>query len=66
MERLVRRRLLEFLDEHRILPESQYGFRPKRSVRDALVGSIEAWSKAVDSNVPVDIIYFDFTAAFDK
>ncbi|KAH7723357.1 endonuclease-reverse transcriptase [Aphelenchoides avenae] len=66
MERLIRRRLLEFLDEHKVLPESQYGFRPKRSVRDALVGSIEAWSKALDSNVPVDIIYFDLTAAFDK
>ncbi|KAH7719074.1 endonuclease-reverse transcriptase [Aphelenchoides avenae] len=66
MERLVRRRLLDFLDEHKILPESQYGFRPKRSVRDALVGSIDSWSKAIDSNVPVDVIYFDFTAAFDK
>ncbi|KAH7675913.1 RNA-directed DNA polymerase from mobile element jockey-like protein [Aphelenchoides avenae] len=66
MERLVRRRLLDFLDEHKVLPESQFGFRPKRSVRDALIGSIEAWSKAVDSNLPVDIIYFDFTAAFDK
>ncbi|KAH7707357.1 RNA-directed DNA polymerase from mobile element jockey-like protein [Aphelenchoides avenae] len=66
MERIVRRRLLQFLDEHKILPESQYGFRPKRSVRDALIGSIESWSKAIDANVPVDVIYFDFTAAFDK
>ncbi|KAH7696774.1 RNA-directed DNA polymerase from mobile element jockey-like protein [Aphelenchoides avenae] len=66
MERLVRRRLLQFLDEHNILPESRYGFRPKRSVRDALIGSIESWSKAIDANVPVDVIYFDLTAAFDK
>ncbi|KAH7712872.1 RNA-directed DNA polymerase from mobile element jockey-like protein [Aphelenchoides avenae] len=66
MERLVRRRLLNFLDEHNVLPESQYGFRPQRSVRDALIGSIESWSKAIDSNVPVDVVYFDMTAAFDK
>ncbi|KAH7712870.1 RNA-directed DNA polymerase from mobile element jockey-like protein [Aphelenchoides avenae] len=66
MERLVRRRLLNFLDEHNVLPESQYGFRPQRSVREALIGSIESWSKAIDSNVPVDVVYFDMTAAFDK
>ncbi|KAH7693692.1 non-LTR retrotransposon type 2, partial [Aphelenchoides avenae] len=66
MERLVRQRLLNFLDEHNDLPESQYGFRPQRSVRDALIGFIESWSMSIDSNVPVDVVYFDMTAAFDK
>ncbi|KAH7714767.1 hypothetical protein AAVH_17872 [Aphelenchoides avenae] len=65
MKRLVRRRHLDFLDEH-VLPESQYGFRPQRSVHDALIESVESWSKAIGSNVTVDVTYFDMTAAFDK
>ena len=46
LETVVRDTLLQWLEEHEILPESQFGFRPKRSAATALACSQADWISA--------------------
>ncbi|KAH7712922.1 RNA-directed DNA polymerase from mobile element jockey-like protein [Aphelenchoides avenae] len=66
MERCVRQRLMQWLDDNELLPQEQFGFRPGRSVQDCLTVCLEDWSTAVDQGKCVDIITFDFSSAFDR
>jgi hypothetical protein len=37
MERIINRRLLHVIEERRLLPKTQYGFRKNRSTTDVLI-----------------------------
>jgi hypothetical protein len=37
MERIINRRLLYVIEERRLLPKTQYGFRKNRSTTDVLI-----------------------------
>ena len=65
LEIVVRDALLEWLDDHSYLPESQNGFRPGRSVAKALSCAQADWAAAKSQNEAVAIIAFDLSAAFD-
>lgn len=65
-ERIVSNQLLEFLLTNNILPSSQHGFLPGRSVLTCLLKCVNDWTLSVDSGKPVDIIYLDFSKAFDR
>jgi len=65
MERLVARQLFGFLDGHFILDDSQYGFRPNRSVIDQLLLTYNYITDWYDKGMVVDLIFFDFKKAFD-
>ena len=66
MERLVAKQLYGFLEEHLILDDSQYGFRPKRSVIDQLLLTYNHITYWYDLGMIVDLILFDFAKAFDR
>ena len=66
MERLVAKQLYGFLEEHLILDDSQYGFRPKRSVIDQLLLTYNHITYWHDLGMMVDLILFDFAKAFDR
>ena len=66
LERLLYRPLLEFLDSRKVIPHSQFGFRPNRSVQDQLVLSLDFISKGLNSRENVVGVFFDFQKAFDK
>ena len=57
--------MLQWLEEHDILPESQFGFRPKRSVAMALTCSQADWISAKNRGEAVAIVAFDLSSAFD-
>ena len=65
METVVKDSLLEWLEQHNILPDSQSGFRPKRSVAMALTCSQADWVAAKNRGEAVAIIAYDLSAAFD-
>jgi hypothetical protein len=44
----------------------QFGFMQKRSCCLSLLNSISSWEKNLKIKKPVDVVYFDFEAAFDK
>ena len=62
---IVVRDLMEWLEHHEYLPDSQYGFRPMRSTAMALSCSQADWAEAKLRNEAVAIIAFDLSAAFD-
>lgn len=63
-EKLMYNHLLEFLDEHNIIFNKQFGFRPKYSTRHALITIVEKINKALDENKSVIGLYLDFRKAF--
>ena len=57
--------LFDWLEKHKLLPDSQYGFRPQRSVATALACSQADWVAAKNRDETVAIIAYDLSAAFD-
>ena len=66
MERITRNNTMDYLENNNLISDSQYGFRKGRSCITQLLECIEEWSKQLDCNGEIDIIYLDFKAAFDK
>ena len=65
LERLVARHMTEYMEENNLLSGRQYGFRAGHSTEDQLLlmyGKISQW---VDSGSKVDVVYLDFSKAFD-
>jgi hypothetical protein len=64
-EGIVRKNLIAHMDANDLFTDHQHGFRNKRSTVTQLLQTMEDWTKALDENKPVDIIYLDFQKAFD-
>ena len=65
-ERVLRRALVTYLETQGLLPAEQHGFREHRSTLTQLLSH---WDKVLDhleSGESVDVIYTDFSKAFDK
>lgn len=66
MERIICKTLFGFMEEHLIFDESQFGFRPNRSVTDQLLLTYDHITYWYDQGQVVDLILFDFVKAFDR
>ena len=66
MESIIRDRTMTFLLNHKLIKGSQHGFMNKKSTTTNLLEFLEKVTNSYDDNEPVDIIYFDFSKAFDK
>ena len=65
-ERVMRKHLVKHLEENEILPDSQHGFRSKRSCLTQLIEHVDEVLKALNGGNEVDVIYLDYSKAFDK
>ena len=65
MERLVTKHISDYLEEHSLLSDHQFGFRSGRSTTDQLLLVYERVSELVDNGEIVDVIYFDYSKVFD-
>ena len=66
MERIVKERMLTHLKKNKLINPSQHGFLPKKSTSTNLVAYLEYVTKKLDEGQPVDVLYLDFSKAFDK
>ena len=66
MERFIKQAIMDHLLSKSLLSNKQYGFVPGRSWTLQLLVCIEKWSLELDSGKPVDIVYTDFSKAFDS
>lgn len=66
MERLIKEKLNAFLERNNVIPDEQFGFRNKTSVIDQLLDTVTDYTEAVDQKKNIDVVYFDFSKAFDK
>ena len=65
MERVLKRGIEDHL-EGNVTKNSQHGFRRGRSPLTNLVEFIDKITKWIDEGKCVDVVYFDFSKAFDK
>ena len=66
LEKLITETIRDYLENHDLLSESQYGFRQNRSCTWQLLNVMEEWTDALEDKEAVECIYFDFQKAFDK
>ena len=65
LEITVRQALLSWFDHIEFIPDSQFGFRPGRSVSMTLTVAQNDWTYAKLKNNVVGLMAFDLSAAFD-
>ena len=66
MESVLRDAIVDFLAQNELLRLSQHGFLRRRSTLMNLLEYLEELTKMVDSGIAMDVIYLDFSKAFDK
>ena len=66
VESLVKQQIVLHLQRNMLIKDSQHGFVSHRSCLTNLVTFLDYVHSSVDSGLPVDVIYLDFSKAFDK
>ena len=66
MESIIKDHIIKHLDDNNLVVPTQHGFVKKRSTVTNLLEFFEKVTSKVDSNQPMDLIYLDFSKAFDK
>ncbi|BHF76591.1 hypothetical protein SprV_0501969000 [Sparganum proliferum] len=66
MEEIIKKALMQFLEQYHLLSDAQHGFRSGRSCLTNLLFTLERWTKARDEGNVVHAIYIDFKKAFDS
>ena len=65
LEKIIYKRIYEFLEKQNILYEFQYGFRKGHSTEHALIEIVDKIKLAMDSNELTCGIFLDLSKAFD-
>ena len=66
LERIIVNHVKSYLEENDLLSAHQYGFRKQHSTTDQLIMTYDDVTRDVDANCMVDMLFFDFSKAFDK
>lgn len=66
MESILTEYMASFLITEGVIPKEQHGFVKGRSTTTNLLSCVNDWSKALDDGEPTDVIYLDFSKAFDR
>ena len=66
LERIIRKQVFSTLDQKGCLNSTQYGFRLGRFCLSSLLDIFDNIMHMLDSNSSVDMMYLDFSKAFDK
>ena len=66
MESIIKDQVVDHLVNNSLLNKSQHGFMKHKSCATNLLEFMEKITLESDSNIPMDIIYLDFSKAFDK
>ena len=66
MESVIRNAIVEHLTSKDLLRQSQHGFMRGKSTVTNLLEYLEELTKAIDRGEDMDVLYLDFSKAFDK
>ena len=66
LEAVVKDEVLQHLMSNNLISRSQQGFLPRRGTATQLLQTLNDWTTAFDNKNPVDVIYTDFSKAFDR
>ena len=65
MEKLVRDKIMEHMEENNIFTKHQHGFRKGYACITQLIDVCDKWTEELDNKDCIDIVYLDFQKAFD-
>ena len=65
LEKLMYKRLIDFIDKNQILSKHQYGFRKNRSTELAIIELVDKIAKGIDQGKYTLGIFLDLSKAFD-
>ena len=65
-ESFIKESIIEHMTENSLLADEQHGFVPYRNCMTNLLTSIEDWSTAIEEGKMFDLIYMNFSKAFDS
>lgn len=66
LEKIVRNQMLDYFESSNLLNDKQHGFRRGRSCISQLLAHFEKIMEELQKGSNVDVIYLDFSKAFDK
>ena len=66
MESVIRDEMVNHLDKHNLISDSQHGFRKGYSCTTNLLTFLENVTEEINNNHSFDTIYLDLAKAFDK
>ena len=66
LEKLVQQRLMSFLGENNLLPDSQFAYRKNHSAEDAITLAVNHWLLAKHQRRTTSIVVVDTAKAFDR
>ena len=66
MESIVRDAMVEHMMKNNLFSNDQHGFVPGRDCITQLLVCMEIWTKMIEDGVCFDVIYTDFSKAFDS
>jgi hypothetical protein len=66
LERFIRDDIILHLTQHDFLTGKQHGFVSNRSCMTNLLQAMDDWTKLLDCNNNIDVLYLDFKKAFDS
>ena len=65
-EKVVRKWMVAFMEQHNLFNPNQHGFRAGRSCLSQLLSHFDTITVLMEQGLGVDVIYLDFAKAFDK
>ena len=65
MEKLVKDKVLEHMEENNLFTKHQHGFRKGYSCATQHIDVCDKWSEELDNKNCIEIVYLDFQKAFD-
>jgi len=65
-EKVLRNKIVQYLEENNLLNNSQHGFRQRRSCLSQLLAHYDKIISLMEQGLNVDTVYLDFSKAFDK
>ena len=66
LEKLVRRNIIDHLEQNELIDPAQHGFVKGRSCVTNHLETFEQWTQILDDGGSIDVIYMDFMKAFDR
>lgn len=66
LEKLIKHRLMNYLQRHNILVDEQYGFKPNNSTSDAVSNFLHSLYNTLAKKLPTIGIFCDLTKAFEN
>ena len=66
MEKIVNKKINDYMEEHNIITPFQSGFRQGDSTTNQLLFLTDEFSKALDENKEIRIVFCDISKAFDR